>query len=484
MGSEVAQSNAAWVMERKWTWLSSSSTEDTKDDYFRLVRRAADQDSSDAFIRLGDWEFKRGNHAAALSHYTEADELSHGVSGRALYSIGYMHEHGLGGTIQSYERAALYYLFAGDTERVMWYPMAMLRWKLQVQIAAVRLLSALETILLTVREMWARSAASTDSKTRSDGQVEVSSDAWEPTTVDDFAGSEDARRQPSQQVETPDIDISSPHSPLEFVAALQFAGHDSQLDVELSTPLLGIEFQDFTIDSWVCIDASTDLDAPEDNRQSMMLIDALDNFQVEFIPDSRDGNAWQLRFRKFSLVRADHPEMTVVFVDVSLQSERWYHLVLAFTARTQTIALFVNGQARGQFSMQPRRFSDLSDDPAHVDRSTASRLVSIGSSLSRHVDAANIAAFRGQLAQFRVWCVHILPEHIPQLMNASNADGKTSAMGLMHEQLAIRLRYHMLEPLNSDSDAIADPHVLNGVHLVQSAHGVRLRMILFPPAVL
>jgi hypothetical protein len=441
------------------------------------VRRAADQDSSDAFIRLGDWEFKRGNHAAALSHYTEADELSHGVSGRALYSIGYMHEHGLGGTIQSYERAALYYLFAGDTERVMWYPMAMLRWKLQVQIAAVRLLSALKTILLTVREMWARSAASTDSKTQSDGQVEVSSDAWEPTTVDDFAGSEDARRQPSQQVETPDIDISSPHSPLEFVAALQFAGHNSQLDVELSTPLLGIEFQDFTIDSWVCIDASTDLDAPEDNRQSMMLIDALDNFQVEFIPDSRDGNAWQLRFRKFSLVRADHPEMTVVFVDVSLQSERWYHLVLAFTARTQTIALFVNGQARGQFSMQPRRFSDLSDDPIYVDRSTASRIVSIGSSLSRHVDAANIAAFRGQLVRFRVWRVRILPQQIPRLVDSTDADANLS------EQLAIDLRYQMQQRSTRVDDTIADAQVLNGDYLVPSVRGVRLRMIPFPPEV-
>lgn len=485
MGSEVAQSNAAWVTERKWTWSARTfSIEDANEDYLRLVRRAAAQDSPDAFIRLGDWEFARGNHAIALTHYTDADEISHGISGRALHSIGYMHEHGLGGAIQSYERAALYYLFAGDTERVMWFPMAMLRYKLQVQIAAARLQAVSDTILLAVREMWTRSMTSTDSKTQSDGQVEVSSDAWERTSVDAWADNEDTRSQRTQQVKSLDVDATPSSAHLEFVAALQFAGQESQLDVELSMPLLGIEFQDFTVESWVCIDASTDLDAPEGNRKSMVLVDALDNFQVELVPDSRDESAWQVRFRKFSLVRGDRPEMSVVFVGASLQSERWYHLVLTFDARTQTIALFVNGQARGQFSMQPRRFSELSDDLVDVDRSAASRIVSIGSSLSRHVDAANVVGFRGQLARFRVWRERILPGQIPRLNDSTDADATNpSTATAVHEQLAIDLRCHLQQRSTSVDDTITDAQVLNGDRFVPSARGMQLRMIPFPPAV-
>lgn len=280
--------------------------------------------------------------------------------------------------------------------------------------------------------------------------------------------------------------MPAPPTLLEFAAALQFTGQDSQLDVELATPLLGVEFQDFTIESWVFIDALLDVEAlgedVPDPRRPMMLVDALDNFQVELVPDSRDARSWHLRFRKFSLVRTDHPEVTVIFVNAPLESERWHHLALTFDARTQTIALFVDGQARGQYSLQPRRFSELSDDPVAVDRSAASRLVAIGSSLSRHIHAANSEAFWGQLARFRVWRTRMLHERIPRLMIASDADDKPSATASVREQLAIDLRYHMLGPLTDGDESPVDAHVLNGDRLVPSARGVRLKMVPFPPA--
>lgn len=188
MGSEVAQSNAAWVMEREWTWSTSHrSVKDANRDYLGLVQRAADQNSPDAFIRLGDWELARGNHVIALAHYTEADDLSHGACGRALYSIGYMHEHGMGGAIQLYERAGLYYLFAGDTERVMWYPMAMLRFKLQVQIVGARLLSLLESSWSATRGLWGKPTVSVDVQDQRDDRLEGSADAQPPKASDALA---------------------------------------------------------------------------------------------------------------------------------------------------------------------------------------------------------------------------------------------------------------------------------------------------------
>ncbi|XP_011630566.1 protein sel-1 homolog 1 [Pogonomyrmex barbatus] len=96
MGYEVAQSNAAFILDRGETDILSE--EEGLVRALALWARAAAQGYSAAQVKLGDAHYYgRGtkvDYEAAAGHYRSASEQQHNA--QAMFNLGYMHERGLG----------------------------------------------------------------------------------------------------------------------------------------------------------------------------------------------------------------------------------------------------------------------------------------------------------------------------------------------------------------------------------------------------
>ncbi|CAD1475233.1 unnamed protein product, partial [Heterotrigona itama] len=96
MGYEVAQSNAAFILDKGETTILSE--EEGLVRALALWTRAAAQGYSAAQVKLGDAHYYgRGtkvDYEAAASHYRSASEQQHNA--QAMFNLGYMHERGLG----------------------------------------------------------------------------------------------------------------------------------------------------------------------------------------------------------------------------------------------------------------------------------------------------------------------------------------------------------------------------------------------------
>ncbi|CAL7941971.1 unnamed protein product [Xylocopa violacea] len=96
MGYEVAQSNAAFILDKGETTILSE--EEGLVRALALWARAAAQGYSAAQVKLGDAHYYgRGtkvDYEAAASHYRSASEQQHNA--QAMFNLGYMHERGLG----------------------------------------------------------------------------------------------------------------------------------------------------------------------------------------------------------------------------------------------------------------------------------------------------------------------------------------------------------------------------------------------------
>ncbi|XP_016837950.1 protein sel-1 homolog 1 [Nasonia vitripennis] len=96
MGYEVAQSNAAFILDRAETTILTE--EEGLVRALSLWARAAAQGYSVAQVKLGDAHYYgRGtkvDYEAAASHYRSASEQQHNA--QAMFNLGYMHERGLG----------------------------------------------------------------------------------------------------------------------------------------------------------------------------------------------------------------------------------------------------------------------------------------------------------------------------------------------------------------------------------------------------
>lgn len=96
MGYEVAQSNAAFILDRGETDVLSE--EEGLVRALALWARAAAQGYSAAQVKLGDAHYYgRGtkiDYEAAAGHYRSASEQQHNA--QAMFNLGYMHERGLG----------------------------------------------------------------------------------------------------------------------------------------------------------------------------------------------------------------------------------------------------------------------------------------------------------------------------------------------------------------------------------------------------
>ncbi|XP_017877268.1 protein sel-1 homolog 1 [Ceratina calcarata] len=96
MGYEVAQSNAAFILDKGETTILTE--EEGLVRALALWARAAAQGYSAAQVKLGDAHYYgRGtkvDYEAAASHYRSASEQQHNA--QAMFNLGYMHERGLG----------------------------------------------------------------------------------------------------------------------------------------------------------------------------------------------------------------------------------------------------------------------------------------------------------------------------------------------------------------------------------------------------
>lgn len=97
LGYEVAQSNAAYMLEKGLSGLTISD----KERYFRAFnywRRSAQQGYSQAYVKMGDYYYYgtgvlQDFEAAAIQYRLASGEFG---NPQALYNLAFMHEHGLG----------------------------------------------------------------------------------------------------------------------------------------------------------------------------------------------------------------------------------------------------------------------------------------------------------------------------------------------------------------------------------------------------
>ncbi|KAF6206549.1 hypothetical protein GE061_017783 [Apolygus lucorum] len=98
LGYEVAQSNAAFMLERGLSGLKNLTEEEMYFRAFNYWRRAAQQGYSQAHVKLGDYYY----YGHGVTHDYEAAANQYRLASnqfgnpQALFNIGYMHERGLG----------------------------------------------------------------------------------------------------------------------------------------------------------------------------------------------------------------------------------------------------------------------------------------------------------------------------------------------------------------------------------------------------
>ncbi|XP_031619658.1 protein sel-1 homolog 1 [Contarinia nasturtii] len=130
LGYEVAQSNAAFMLDRNEVTLFKSRHED-------LVRalqywsRSASQGYSTAQVKMGDYHYyglgTEVDYDTAASHYRMASEQQHNA--QAMFNLAYMHEQGLG-MKKDWHLAKRFYDLASETSVDAKVPVALAILKL------------------------------------------------------------------------------------------------------------------------------------------------------------------------------------------------------------------------------------------------------------------------------------------------------------------------------------------------------------------
>lgn len=132
LGYEVAQSNAAYLLDKREVNLFK----DRKEDLVRALQywgKAAAQGYSPAQVKLGDYYYYGlGTHVdyeTAASHYRLASDQQHNA--QAMFNLGYMHEQGLG-LKKDIHLAKRFYDLAAETSDDAKVPVAIALLKLQL----------------------------------------------------------------------------------------------------------------------------------------------------------------------------------------------------------------------------------------------------------------------------------------------------------------------------------------------------------------
>lgn len=131
LGYEVAQSNAAFLLDR-----GEIPMLDTQEGLIRALLywgRAAAQGYSAAQVKLGDYHYyglgTAVDYETAATHYRLASEQQHNA--QAMFNLGYMHEQGLGMARDMHLAKRLYDL-AAETSNDAKVPVALALFKLNL----------------------------------------------------------------------------------------------------------------------------------------------------------------------------------------------------------------------------------------------------------------------------------------------------------------------------------------------------------------
>jgi TPR repeat protein len=451
MGYEVAESNAAWLLARpgfsQWLFYENQSNVSVETRmYRRLVLRGVAQESADASVRYGDLLFYEGKHALAMIQYERADEMSNGKHARALFSIGYMHEHGLGMTTRSLEKASLYYELVRSTEPSLYYVMTLLKCKLSMQMRLEALVSAVRGTL-------------TQRPTYDFERPEVSTESVEK---------ENGGALPSAVADTAARNAIAHYDRVAFASALEF-GSDSKLHLEIRaqsrTPTA------LTIEMWINI--LPDNSANEPSRTHMVLLDWQDSHQLELVRGHQESS-WRVRFRTQSLV-IDFPRRHI-------HPGEWAHVAVATASNDAGLlssTLFVSGLV---VDHREFRLPQSGEQPSNLIASEA-RILSVGSGLTRSTEATP-THFAGRIMNARIWQTSAPPLPITTLMHTPEHEVPAPELLLMQLQLDLRTEQEtmanehqkasiaFLERVNPQNEAI---------HAVRKNEHVRLAIERFPP---
>ncbi|KAL4170779.1 hypothetical protein KRP22_008883 [Phytophthora ramorum] len=491
MGYEVAQNNAVWLIERVQRQVfGTPSIRDSKlleRLYARLVNRAFEQDSIDALLRMGDSAYQDEDYTVALRHYQHADLVSAGTSARALFSVGYMHEHGLGVSFISPERATLYYHLAGEKEPSLRIVMVLLQFKLRVQTMFSQVAETVRCVWLTITQRSDEATASTEDISSSrmaqgveEGPALTSSDV----SALDTHGSAFQQQTNTLADSAALVRAATRSDPHEYAVALQFLGDQSRVYLELARGDLPLEQQDFTIETWLRVD---EFSARNDEQQVITLVDALDNFQLELLPATGTADdCWMLRFRKFSLVDKQLPELVLSFPNAPLSPHTWNHVAVTFDATYQTATLVLNAKVKQVLSFRPHPASPSRKEESSNDGSSSSQFLAVGSSLGRiyGMSPPNSRAFSGQIVHFRLWKSRKNVKEVSVLMLEQYDEVGTRGL-LVH----LRYKLHGASASSSTHSANsgrsnsnqATNRVMNGDRTIPNAEGVQLKIVEFPP---
>eukprot|EP00099_Drosophila_melanogaster_P010122 NP_001262882.1 HMG-coA reductase degradation 3, isoform B [Drosophila melanogaster] len=132
MGYEVAQSNAAFLLDRKEVHVFNDRHEDLIRAFY-YWKRAAGQGYSAAQVKLGDYYYygwgTSTDFETAAALYRKASEQQYNA--QAMFNLGYMHEQGLG-MKKDWHLAKRLYDLAAETNSDAKVPVAIALFKLQM----------------------------------------------------------------------------------------------------------------------------------------------------------------------------------------------------------------------------------------------------------------------------------------------------------------------------------------------------------------
>lgn len=136
LGFEVAQSNAAFMLDRAEVPMMSDRREEALVRALTYWGRAAAQGYSAAQVKLGDYHYYGHgtpvDYETAATHYRVASEQQQNA--QAMFNLAYMHERGLGMT-KDWHLAKRCYDMAAETNADAKVPVAMALFKLSVVYA-------------------------------------------------------------------------------------------------------------------------------------------------------------------------------------------------------------------------------------------------------------------------------------------------------------------------------------------------------------
>lgn len=152
LGYEVAQSNAAFLLDRNEVSLFKDRQEDLI-RAFHYWKRAAAQGYSAAQVKLGDYYYygfgTQTDYETAASLYRKASEQQYNA--QAMFNLGYMHEQGLG-MKKDWHLAKRLYDLAAETNADAKIPVALALLKLQLLMKLESLKNSPFKVLLHLDE--------------------------------------------------------------------------------------------------------------------------------------------------------------------------------------------------------------------------------------------------------------------------------------------------------------------------------------------